>query len=100
MYKSLILGQRARAYLDVCTGEVIFSEDKLVKVDVIRERHLVGVDAEDAPLGLLVRQRELDLAVNAPGTDEGRVQRLDAVSRHDHLQEVVVLFVIVIDVRA
>ena len=61
--------------------------DELLEVDVIRQRHPPRVNAEDAPLGLGVGQRELDLAINAPGTDQGRVQRLDAVGGHDDLPD-------------
>lgn len=58
---------------------------KLVKADIIGQRHAAGVDLEDAPLGLGVWQRELDLAVDAPGADERRVERLDAIGGHYHL---------------
>ena len=42
---------------------------------------------EDAALGLLVGQRELDFAVDAAGADEGGVQRVDAVCGHDDLYD-------------
>ncbi len=43
--------------------------------------------AKDPSLRLLVRERELDLPVNTPGTNEGGVQRLNPVRRHDNLHK-------------
>jgi hypothetical protein len=43
------------------------------------------MDAKDAALGLGVWQWELNLPVNTARPDEGWVQRLNAVSGHDHL---------------
>ena len=40
---------------------------------------------EDMPLRLNIRQRELDLAVDSPWSDEGRVKGLDLVGSHDDL---------------
>ena len=51
---------------------------------VYNHPHLVGMDVEDSPLCLFVRQRELDLSIDPSWSDEGRVQRLDAVRCHDH----------------
>jgi hypothetical protein len=45
------------------------------------------VYAEDAALGFGIRQWELNLPVNAPRPDEGRVQRLNAVGCHDDLRK-------------
>ena len=45
------------------------------------------MDLEDAPLGLGVRKRELDLSVDSARSDQRRVQRLDPVSSHDDLEE-------------
>jgi hypothetical protein len=52
------------AYLDVGAGEVVLGHDEHLKVDVLAERHAARVDAEDAALGLDVRKRELNLAVD------------------------------------
>merc|ERR1712037_1004417 len=77
---------RLRAHgLDVCPGELVLGHDVLLHADVVREGHLARVDVEDPPLGLLVGQRELDLAVDAARADQRRVQALDPVRRHDHL---------------
>lgn len=36
------------------------------------------------PFGFDVREGELDFSVDAPGTDKGWVQRVDAVGGHDN----------------
>jgi hypothetical protein len=43
------------------------------------------VNSKDSSLGLLIRHRELDLSVDTPGANEGGVQCLDPVGRHNHL---------------
>lgn len=53
------------SHLDVSTREVIFSHDQVVQCHVIGQRHSACVDLKDALLGLFIRQRELDLPVNA-----------------------------------
>ena len=57
-----------------------------LEVDVFAEGHAARVDAEDVALRLHVGERKLDLPVDAAGADQGRVQGLDAVRRHDHLR--------------
>ena len=52
-------------HLDVGAREVIFGHDQVVQGHVVGQRHPARVDLEDALLGLLVGQRELDLPVNA-----------------------------------
>mmetsp|Transcript_1778 Transcript_1778/g.3834 ORF Transcript_1778/g.3834 Transcript_1778/m.3834 type:complete len:429 (-) Transcript_1778:221-1507(-) len=74
--------------LDVRARELILGHDELLEVDVLGEVHLGGVDLEDVPARLLVGRRELDLPVDAAGSDERRVERLDLVGRHDHLDVV------------
>ncbi|GIX62960.1 uncharacterized protein BcabD6B2_23950 [Babesia caballi] len=71
--------------LDVRAAQVVLGVDELLQVDVLRHGHLGGVDLEDFPLGLGVRVGQLDLAIDAPRTDQRGVERLDAVRRHDHL---------------
>lgn len=51
--------------LDVSTREVIFSHDQVVQCHVIGQHHSACVDLQDACLGLLVRQGELDLPFSA-----------------------------------
>jgi hypothetical protein len=55
-----------------------------------RWRHL-GVDLEDVGAALEVRQAELDLAVQAAGTQQRRIQRVRPVRRHQHLRLLVSL---------
>ena len=59
--------------------------DVVLEVNLLRQVHLGRDGREDEALLAAVGQRELDLAVDAPRADEGRVQRLDAVCRHDNL---------------
>ena len=73
---------RTALHLDVCARELILRHHKLLQIDVIRESHLGRVDAKDHALCLLIRQRELDLTINAAGPDERRIQRVDSVGRH------------------
>lgn len=68
---------------DVGAGQVVLGHDQLGEIDVGREGHFRCVDVEDASLGLLIGQRELDLAINSTGTDQGRVESLNAIRRHD-----------------
>ena len=44
------------------------------------------MDVKYAALRLVVRQRELNLPINAAGPDECWVQRVDPVGRHDYLR--------------
>ena len=56
-----------------------------LEIHVLGEGHAARVNAEDAALGLDVRQRELDLTVNTTRPNEGRVKRLDVVGGHNDL---------------
>lgn len=53
-------------HLYVCSRQVILRQDEVVQRDIICYRHAAGVDLEDSPFGLLVRQGKLDLSVNSP----------------------------------
>ena len=72
-------------YLDVGAGELVLHLHELLEVHVLGELHARRVDREDLAPRPLVRHREFDLPVDAPGPDERRVQRLDAVRGHYHL---------------
>ena len=50
--------------------------------------HLAGVNLEDVDARALVGVRELDLAVDAPGPQQRRIQDVDAVGGHQHLHGV------------
>ena len=71
--------------LDVRARQVVLLGDKLLEVDVLVEAHLARVQREDLALGVLVRVLEQDLAVDTAGADERRVQGVDLVGGHDHL---------------
>lgn len=71
--------------LDVSAGQVILGHDELRKVDISRKGHLRCVDVEDSAFSFLIRQWELDLAIDSAGADQGRVESLNAIGGHDHL---------------
>mmetsp|Transcript_23005 Transcript_23005/g.47774 ORF Transcript_23005/g.47774 Transcript_23005/m.47774 type:complete len:345 (+) Transcript_23005:164-1198(+) len=88
LHASLAQGQHARLCadrLDVGATEVILGDDKLLEVDIVSQRHSRGVDLEDAALCLLIWQRELDLTIDTPRTNHGRVKGVDAICGHDDL---------------
>ena len=62
----------ADAHLDVGTAQIILAHNELFEVDIGRQRHAASVDVENATLGLLVWQWELNLAVNAPCSTQSR----------------------------
>mmetsp|Transcript_38171 Transcript_38171/g.107902 ORF Transcript_38171/g.107902 Transcript_38171/m.107902 type:complete len:380 (+) Transcript_38171:280-1419(+) len=57
----------------------------LLEINPAHEVHLPGVDLEDLQPSLLVRVRELHLAVDPPGPEQRVVEDVDAVRGHDHL---------------
>ena len=59
--------------------------DVFLKVHIIRESHPAGVDTKDSSLGFFIGKRELNLPVNSARSDEGGVEGLNPVGRHDHL---------------
>jgi hypothetical protein len=72
-------------YLDIGTRKLVLCHDKLFQIDILGKSHATGVDLEDLSLGLDVGQRELDLAVDTTGTDQRRIQGLDTIGGHQHL---------------
>ena len=77
--------KRRKRHFDVGAREVILGHDVVFERDVGSKSHAVGVDVEDAPFGSLVGQRKLDLTVDSARSDEGGVERFDAVGGHDDL---------------
>jgi len=57
----------------------------LLQVNAAREIHLPRVDLQDVQAGVLSRRRKLNLAIDAARSEQGRVQYIDAIGRHDHL---------------
>ena len=79
---------RLDAYrLEMRAVELVRAPRQLLVVHVGANGHLPAVDLEDARTGGLVRERELDLAVQTAGTEKGGVQDVDAVRRGDDLEE-------------
>ena len=76
---------RLDSYLDISTGEVVLGHDVIIDTDVICQRHARRVNGEDASLGLLVWQGELNLSVNAARADESGVKGFNPVGGHDDL---------------
>ena len=72
-------------YLALRAVEVVRRPGELVKVDVGADVHLARVDLHDARPGLLRRRRELDLAVEAAGPEEGWIEDVDPVGGGDDL---------------
>mmetsp|Transcript_15606 Transcript_15606/g.41971 ORF Transcript_15606/g.41971 Transcript_15606/m.41971 type:complete len:472 (-) Transcript_15606:253-1668(-) len=83
------LAQRQQARLganrlDVRARQLVLAHDKLLHLDVLRQRHLRGVDLENLPLRLLIRHRELDLPIDPPRPQQRGIEALDPVRReHD-----------------
>lgn len=75
--------------LELRTTELIRTPRQLGPVDAIVDGHLARVDLQNVAAGLLVGQRELNLAVETAGAEEGRVQDVDAVCGGEDLDAVV-----------
>ena len=71
--------------LQLCAVELVCTPSKLFVVDVRRDGHLPRVDFQDTSSGGLVRQRELDFAVETAGPKKSRIQNIYAVRRGDDL---------------
>ncbi len=72
--------------VDVGTADLVRPRDVVLEIDLLAEVHLAGDGGEDEALLTPVRDRELDLAVEAPRPQQRRVQRVRPVRRHDHLK--------------
>ena len=55
----------------------------LGQVDAARQVHAARVDAQDVGAGLDRGRRELDLAVDAAGAEQGRVEDVEPIRGHD-----------------
>jgi len=65
--------------LELSPIELIRASCKLLKINVWGGGHLPGVDLENARTCGLVGERELDFAVETPGTEKGRIEDVDSV---------------------
>jgi len=70
---------------DVSARKLVFAHDELLKIDITVHVHLRSVDGEDLALSLLIRERELDLAINTSWSDKSGIERFDSVGGHDYL---------------
>ena len=75
--------------LELGAAELVRGPGQLGPVDVAVDLHLAGVDPQDLGAALLVRQRELDLAIEPAGAQQGRVQHVDPVRGRQDLDPVV-----------
>lgn len=82
--KRVHAGLRAHA-LNLCARRARKELGDAAQVDATREVHATRVDAQDVETRVLVGRRELDLAVDAPGPQQGRVQDVHSVRGHYHL---------------
>merc|ERR1719376_1942173 len=57
----------------------------LPKVDATREVHLAGVDAQDVQASLFIGGGKFNFPVNSSGSEESRIQNINTIRRHDHL---------------
>ena len=74
-----LAGQRG----DVGADEAVGAPREVVEIDVGRQRHAAGVDAEDLAAAGLVGHADDDLAVEAAGAPQRLVDRLGPVGRGD-----------------
>ena len=65
-------------------GEAIGLAGHLAEVDRHRDRLVASVNLEDRLAAFHVRQPDVDLAVEAPGPEDGRVEDVEAVRRRNH----------------
>ncbi|RUS16688.1 hypothetical protein BC937DRAFT_90921 [Endogone sp. FLAS-F59071] len=65
--------------------EFVAAPGKLLKVDILAHRHFARVDLQNTSTGLLIGQRELNLAVQSAGTQQRRVQDVDSVCGCNYL---------------
>lgn len=70
---------------DVRARQILLGHDELLQVDIVSQTHLACVDAEDLSLSLLVREWELNLAVDTTWADQSRIKPFDLVRSHDDL---------------
>ncbi len=74
-----LAGQRG----EVGADEAVGAARQLIEIDVRRERHAAGVDAEDLAAAGLVGHADDDLAVEAAGAAQRLVDRFGPVGRGD-----------------
>lgn len=68
------------------TIEVVGAASQLLVVDIRTDVHLTGVNLHDASSGLLIWHGKLDLSVQAPWTEQSRIQDVHPVCGSNYLQ--------------
>jgi hypothetical protein len=71
--------------LDVSGGDLLRAGNEIFKVNFLTQVHLASEGLEHQALLPAVRKRELDLAIETPGSQECGVQGVCTVSGHDDL---------------
>ncbi|GMT09450.1 hypothetical protein PFISCL1PPCAC_747, partial [Pristionchus fissidentatus] len=71
--------------LDIGSTQIVLGSDEVIESNVVSHSHSRGVDLKDSSLGLLIGEGEFDLSVDTTRSDQGGVERFDAVSRHQDL---------------
>lgn len=71
--------------LALSSVKVVGGSGQLLKVDVGTDGHLPGVNLHDPGAGLLVGMRELDLAIQTAGPEQGGVKDVHTVGGSNHL---------------
>ena len=85
-----ILSHRLHAGLladagDICSADLVRTAHVLLKVNVFRKVHLRGNGLENESLLAAVGQGELDFSVETARTQQGGIESVCSVGRHDDL---------------
>jgi hypothetical protein len=70
------------------------NEYYLLKIDIVRELHVLGVNPEDFESSDSVRNSDVDFSVETSEATEGRVDRVRSVcgGHHDHVRSLKMIF--------
>ena len=71
--------------IDIGARNAIRPRHVILQVDLIAQIHFSGDGGEDETLLTPIRKRKLDLPIETPGTQQGRVQGVVSVGGHDDL---------------
>ena len=82
-------------YSNIRTRQIVLRLDNRIQIHVTIQTHLAlpltppsfphRMDRKDPLLALCVRQRQLDLPINSPRSQQRRIQRFNPIRRHNHL---------------
>src|SRR5258705_6663116 len=74
-----------KPHLDISSREVVLGHDELLQVDIYSQSHPAGVYVKYASLGFLVRQRELNFAIDPSWANQSWIKCLNSIGGHHHL---------------